>query len=421
MSGQVKLRIGVLAHSLMSWGGGLDFLRMLMDSMLEADKQNELELVVLAPVRGSRVMASKVRAVGRYMLARCMGRLVAVPKYRAMYDLLREMVSTFGGKVSIIEIDSGKRAITKAAGHHGIDVFLPAIFPLDNAVEQPWFGYIYDFQHRHLGHLFSEQEIRNRDRVFAEMLTCAKRVIVNSRDTANDARRFMPQSKATLITLPFSASPHLEWLKPDPTFRASDYKVGDKYFIVCNQFWQHKDHVTALRAFAQLRDVDDLQLVCTGAMEDNRNLGYIDSLLKESRDLGIEAKLRFTGLIPKRHQIELLKGAIALIQPTLFEGGPGGGAVYDSVSLGVPSIVSDIAVNREVDDPTVTFFKAGNPDALAEAMRQALRTPREHIDPELLLQNGRKRRAACGAVLLNAVRAAFDRSESMRSPEKLIF
>lgn len=60
--------------------------------------------------------------------------------------------------------------------------------------------------------------------------------------------------------------------------------------------------------------------------------------------------------IAKLDQIALLKKSIAVIQPTLFEGGPGGGASYDAISLGKPLIVSDIKVNQEIEQSERVFF-----------------------------------------------------------------
>ena len=41
-------------------------------------------------------------------------------------------------------------------------------------------------------------------------------------------------------------------------------------------------------------------------------------------------------------------------------------------------IVSDFAVNREIDDPSVEFFPAGHAGALAEKMEKRLHSPRTH-------------------------------------------
>jgi glycosyltransferase involved in cell wall biosynthesis len=54
------------------------------------------------------------------------------------------------------------------------------------------------------------------------------------------------------------------------------------------------------------------------------------------------------------------------MQPTLYEGGPGGGATFEAIGMGTPAVVSDIPVNREIDQGGVHFFRAGDAIDLAE-------------------------------------------------------
>ena len=91
--------------------------------------------------------------------------------------------------------------------------------------------------------------------------------------------------------------------------------------------------------------------------------------------MGIDKKIVFLGLIPKPHQIQLMKSSIAVVQPTLFEGGPGGGSVYNAIALGIPAIVSDIQINKEIHEPNVSFFEAGNEIDLAQKMEKILLSP----------------------------------------------
>ena len=68
-------------------------------------------------------------------------------------------------------------------------------------------------------------------------------------------------------------------------------------------------------------------------------------------------------------QIQMIKGAVALIQPSLFEGDPGGCSVYNANSLMVPSIMADIRVNNEVEDSElIRHFEAKNELDLANKM-----------------------------------------------------
>jgi glycosyltransferase involved in cell wall biosynthesis len=112
-------------------------------------------------------------------------------------------------------------------------------------------------------------------------------------------------------------------------------------------------------------------------------------------------------MVPKREQLSLLSGALALVQPTLCEGGPGGLASNEAAALGVPMLLSDIAVNREVDEPGVRFFRAGDAQDLAQALQERLAAgPVTAVDPLEMAQRGQQRRAACGRALLQAIELA---------------
>ena len=94
-------------------------------------------------------------------------------------------------------------------------------------------------------------------------------------------------------------------------------------------------------------------------MEDYRFPEHINNLQREIDELGIADQVHFLGHIPKADQIAIMKGSLAVLQPTLFEGGPGGGSVYDAVSLGVPALLSDIPVNREIEnEKNLLYFEA---------------------------------------------------------------
>jgi glycosyltransferase involved in cell wall biosynthesis len=237
------------------------------------------------------------------------------------------------------------------------------------------------------------------------MLENATGLIVNARDVVKDIERYYPGHRAKVFALPFSPAPAADFFSVEPQCAAIRYQVHSPYFIVCNQFWKHKDHRAAFKAFAMVaRQHPELTLVCTGGTSDYRFPGYFDDLMREATRDGVADRIKVLGLIPKADQMALLQGAVALVQPTLFEGGPGGGAVFDAVAVGQRSVVSDISVNKEIDEPTVSFFEAGNAEALASRMTTLLaETPPSTVAKELLIARGIKRRRACGHVLLQAL------------------
>lgn len=388
------IRIGIPTQGFRDWAGGIDFLFSVVDSLRAAPEAVELHLLDPIP-RAPHGWKRLRRAIA--------ARLGASTGDRAPSSLDCSAIAARCDATH--RLPDGADAIAEAGRQLQLDAILPTHGVLPSAMPCPWIGYLYDFQHRHLPHLFSERDRRKRDEAFARMIEAAPAIVVNSHDTAAEARRLYPQADTRIHALPFNASPRPEWL--DGSTGRSTAAPAGPYFLVSNQFWVHKDHPTAFRAFASVAERHpDVRLVCTGQTSDFRRPEYFASLVALLDTLGVSDRVTITGLLPKGEQIELLKGAVAVIQPTLCEGGPGGGAVYDAVSLGIRAIASDIPINRELsDEPTVAFFPTGNPEALADAMLQALATPWPTASAAVLRDRGQARRAACGRMILDIVAA----------------
>jgi glycosyltransferase involved in cell wall biosynthesis len=109
-------------------------------------------------------------------------------------------------------------------------------------------------------------------------------------------------------------------------------------------------------------------------------------------DLGVGNIILFLDYIPKDDQIELMKGSVAIIQPTLFEGGPGGGSIYDAVSLGVRAIASNIPINHELplSPKSLLLFEKQDPKDLLAKMKQFLEQHYEHPSAENLYQQSKQ-------------------------------
>jgi glycosyltransferase involved in cell wall biosynthesis len=394
------MKIGVMGHYFIEWTGGFDFLRMTLESLLAAGGE-EHEIHLLLPVRGPRLAA---RLFARRVRAALLGR---GPNYPSSEAVLRAC-SELDQRVKLAIIDRGDVPLAKYCRSAGIDVLLPSTYELPKSIRCPWIAYVGDFQHKHCPHFFTEKELAFRDKHFAHILNVAPAVIVNSRTVAKEAEEFYPGHLSRVFAMPFSADvPRV--VPSDPATCQERYGLSRRYFMICNQFWFHKDHATAFRAFAQAFPSDpELMLVCTGEPSDPRDPQHVPRLRELARDLGLADRLKILGVIPKADQLGLMTGCVAVVQPTLSEGGPGGGAVFDAVGLGIRSIVSDLPVNLELaDEPTVTFFKAGDATALADQLRRAMAEPAPTRSMQALVEQGRERRKHCGAVLLNAINHAL--------------
>jgi glycosyltransferase involved in cell wall biosynthesis len=278
----------------------------------------------------------------------------------------------FGAEIiegtQLIVYSGERREIDRVCIRNGIDVVIPTTYWLAT----PFVSYLYDCQHKHIPSNFSKHEIDARDSYFSQQLKYSPAVIVNSKDVKNDLMAFYNASESAIFSLPFTPQLSIDALSPDPV-AGDQYSIPAKYFLVSNQFWIHKSLETTILALRKLIDegVSDAHIVFTGEMHDSRFPDYVASLIELVNSMKLSNSTTFLGYIPKRHQLEILKNAVAVLQPTLFEGGPGGGSVYDSEAFGVRSIVSDIPVNRELPiGDRVVLFETKNPLSLAEKMRQ---------------------------------------------------
>ena len=75
---------------------------------------------------------------------------------------------------------------------------------------------------------------------------------------------------------------------------------------------------------------------------------YLDEILELIKKLELNDRIKILGNIFKNDQLFLMKNSEALIQASLFEGGPGGGSSYEAMSLNIPIFASNIKVNLEM-------------------------------------------------------------------------
>jgi glycosyltransferase involved in cell wall biosynthesis len=101
-------------------------------------------------------------------------------------------------------------------------------------------------------------------------------------------------------------------------------------------------------------------LLFTGDNKDLRSRKIINQIESFIVRKNLTDHIKITGRLNKQDQLSLLNSSKALIQPTLFEGGPGGGSVYDAIALNKPVIISNIDVNKEIKYNKMLFFNPNN-------------------------------------------------------------
>ena len=402
------LSVAILGSGFVDWGGGIEFLRNILHGLLWIKKEKNLKIYLILEEESKHRRINEVfKNIFKY-ISRDKFNFLTKISTTGNLELL-QAIQTVANDVEVVRYNGSIRSLENVLSHINAEVVLPCIKVLGKRFSVPWIGYIWDFQHRYYPNYFKRHEIFLRDRHFRSMVNNAKVLLVNSISVKEDINRFFQGHSSKVVALPFLAPLLEEWLPPPPSGLSSRYRLPEKYFLISNQFWIHKSHLTAYKALRYLIDhtgKKDVSIVCTGLMNDYRFPDYMENLMREISELRLQDHILLLGHIPKLDQIYIMKECIAVIQPTLFEGGPGGGSVYDAVALGVPSIVSDIPVNKEIVDKNVLFFKAGSEQDLYHNMLKIMDSPRRIMEKEELIASENKRVERYAAKLLEAIQSA---------------
>ena len=277
----------------------------------------------------------------------------------------------------------GNRAFTAAVRQAGIDFLYPltydnehnvgASFPLRKSLAATrWAGWIPDFQHRHLPELFGEKEIARREAGIASLAAEAELIVFSSEASAADYRRFFPDAKARAEVLRFCTAPVPEWLTGDPVAEQVGYHFPNRFFLISNQLWKHKNHLLVLDALGILagREIRP-HVVCTGQPADFRDKNFLNVILQRVHERGVGAQVALLGLVPRAAQIQLMRRCVAVVQPSLCEGWST--VVEDARLLGKRVVLSDLEVHREQNPPGARYFDRTSAESLANALADAWR------------------------------------------------
>jgi glycosyltransferase involved in cell wall biosynthesis len=122
-----------------------------------------------------------------------------------------------------------------------------------------------------------------------------------------------------------------------------------------------------------MHELPDIAVVLTGRLHDYRRPAFADEVVARIQTLGIHDQVRLLGLIPKRDQMQLLRAAHAMVQPSLFEGWNTG--VEEARRLGKVVLLSRIDVHVEQSPPGGVYFEPRDAGDLAVQLRKVWRGP----------------------------------------------
>jgi len=354
------LRIGLVRKGNSSWMGGQEYMKNLVLATRAASRTlgMGIEMSMLVPDRDD---STPVEGIARH---------VGIPS-----DLPPRR---FGRMRSWLEGASGDRPLDHVVRKERFDFVYP-VDALSAKVPSRRAAWIPDLQHRIMPGYCSEGELRDRELWIRSMMDSARTLVFSSEASKEDFRAAYDSAGHALEVLRFRISLPTGLLDSDPGQVVRKHGLPPAFFLVSNQFWAHKNHLTLLDAMARAKSAyPDLVVAMTGAAEDYRNPEYPRRVIDRIEALGLQSNALLLGLIPKVEQLQLLRACRAVIQPSLFEGW--NTVVEESRCLGKEIILSDLPVHREQQPPRVRYFPRADADALAECIVESSSRPADAVN-----------------------------------------
>jgi glycosyltransferase involved in cell wall biosynthesis len=227
----------------------------------------------------------------------------------------------------------------------------------------PTVGWIPDVQHRHLPQLSSRFERGMRDLLFREALRDSRITIASSDAARADLERFYAAQRVRVLR--FVSQPRAQ-TRIALADLVAKFHIPARYVHLPNQLWKHKNHELVVEA---LRAAPEVSIVATGPREDYRHADVYDALLARVGAAGVDARFHHLGLVSFAELISLMSHAVAVVNPSRFEGWST--TVEEAKSLGKRVLVSDLAVHREQAPARGSYFGVDDAAALALQLREA--------------------------------------------------
>lgn len=140
---------------------------------------------------------------------------------------------------------------------------------------------------------------------------------------------------------------------------AGDVRRVDNLFLAIGQRSRYKDFPTVIRAWAEIPEAQRPRLVITGSHAE-------DPLRPLVVELGLENWVDLKSWVPTDELAQLFATATALIDSTLATGFSM--PTLEAMAMGLPVLLADTEVFREVGADAADYFAAGDPVDLARAV-----------------------------------------------------
>jgi glycosyltransferase involved in cell wall biosynthesis len=187
-----------------------------------------------------------------------------------------------------------------------------------------------------------------------------------SESTANDLVRFLGVGKHRLKVVYPVLNTRFQRSSPEEIGQLRKrHNLPDKFWLYVAHFYQHKNHLNLIRAYAHLRSCgfEPWPLVLRGDRKEAE-----DAIRELISELELRQDVVFLPRLELSEMPTLYSAASGLVFPSLYEGG--GLPVSEAMACGCPVIASSIPAVLEYSGGKALYFPPHDVPAMANSMRK---------------------------------------------------
>ena len=286
--------------------------------------------------------------------------------------------------VEIVALEDGAREIGRILGRLQPDLYLcPMLFIEPADPPCPTVAWMPDLQHETFPEFFTAETLANRRRNYGAAARRADLILTPSEYARRTILERYPETEPERVLLSY-AGVDPAFLEPQHLEGADEnWGLPADYLIYPANFWPHKNHTLLLESLAGLR-AEGLRPTLALTGDPGSGFGRVE---EEITRLELDDQVRFLGRLPIEDFARLLRGARALVFPSLYEGF--GLPILEAFYCDTPVLCSNVASCPEVAGGAALIVDSASSAALSAAVR------RIWTDAELraaLVEKGRERR-----------------------------
>lgn len=308
-----------------------------------------------------------------------------VAAYPTLADRFETHVVPLTSSHRVLRVVAEHAALPRMVARFGLEAIHDAGGTSPGRVEVPRILTIHDIQPLLFPHRFPSLRVAFLRRAVPAAVEGAELVTVPSEFVRRSLVEHLGADPDRIRVVP--------WSRPDVSDRAdvaivrARWGLDGPFLVLPAITYAHKDHITALRALAHLRDRHpDLRLVLPGGVGPAEQ-----AVLAEVERLALGSRVVRTGRLPNASVLALIEAASAMVFPSRYEGF--GIPALEAMSLGTPAVVSDTGALAEVVGGGAAVFPAGDAQQLAVELHRVLD---DEAHRQRLVDAGRDRAAEFG-------------------------